>query len=87
MFCKYLIISCLFLASLIIKIFNVNLLSALLIFILKQFYNLLIKFKKSKLGNICRLKLFTFLKYYVITKLQKQRKKLFRITTLLTTCA
>ncbi len=53
-------------------------------FILKQFCNLLLKFKKIRFRNTCFLKLFIFLKYYIIAKLQKQKKRLFRITTLLT---
>ncbi len=77
MFYKYLVVSRSFLASLIIKIFNVNLSNVLLIFILKQFYNLLIKFKKDKLRNVRRLKSFIFLKYYVITKLRRQKERLF----------
>ncbi len=43
MFYKYFVIFCLFIVFLAIKIFNINLLSILLILILKQFYNLSIK--------------------------------------------
>ncbi len=77
MFYKYFIIFRSSLASLIIKIFNLNLLNVLLIFILKQFYNLLIKFKRDKLQNVRRLKLLIFLKYHVITKLRRQKERLF----------
>jgi len=76
MFYKYLITSCSSLTSLTIKIFNINLLNVFLIFYFKAILQFIDKVQKNKFRNVRRLKLFIFLKYYVITKLQKQREKL-----------